>query len=346
VARKPLKPAGYTYLAERISAGGQLGRLTGRWNDPPRYGILDITSSPEGTVWVGGGFGCLAITTDHVSEYAPAVARFAWLNGKVWARQPASTRLVVDMDHNQTAQVPIEPGYAIRTAPNNALWINHWSQLGVWRTMDGTAWESVPGLESYHIEDFWFDVMGNVWLTATAQHALLCLREQSIMRIPLPPHRYVTPQSITTMLVANDGLLWVGTNTAGLWQWNGSTWTRAKQARDHTQTGIAGHRIFAICQDARERLWIGTNEGVSTLLDGVWYTMFVAPHPPDEQGTLTFLHTPYTIYTLRHTADGRLWCGSVYGDVFWFDTTQDTYPAHPSELTKPGELDTFGLILL
>ncbi|MCP4150890.1 MAG: hypothetical protein GY757_24300, partial [bacterium] len=79
---------------------------------------------------------------------------------------------------------------------------------------------------------------------------------------------------IRTLLEDRGGNLWIGTNGGGLSCLNNGKLTTYSQKGDNSSSskGFANDMVWALCEDHRHRLWIGTDEGLSCMEPGKFTT--------------------------------------------------------------------------
>ena len=138
---------------------------------------------------------------------------------------------------------------------------------------------------------------------------------------------------VISLVADQDNILWVGTSTNGLIQFDRST----KVQRAHTPLpnlpwGISGSTIFEIYRDGEGLLWLGTNG------DGVQY---FDPRSPFKY----YYHQPHDNYSLSNNSvrsiltdkSGNLWVGT-YGGLDRFNQANQSvrhYNAHNTHAGGP-----------
>lgn len=108
------------------------------------------------------------------------------------------------------------------------------------------------------------------------------------------------PNYIVALEVANDGRVWAGTWGGGLTIWDGQKWTNYSTAE-----GLPGNHVFMLHQDAKGRMWIGTNRGLAKWDNGKVSVMTT------KDGLFAD-----NIFSMTSQADGGLWVGSYGGVAF------------------------------
>lgn len=106
------------------------------------------------------------------------------------------------------------------------------------------------------------------------------------------------PNYIIALTVDEDGTVWAGTWGGGLAHYDGKEWSNTT-----TVEGLPGNHVFMLHRDQKNRLWIGTNNGLALKEGNTFRTMKV------EDGLFS-----NTVFSMATTADGGMWVGS-YGGV-------------------------------
>jgi ligand-binding sensor domain-containing protein len=106
------------------------------------------------------------------------------------------------------------------------------------------------------------------------------------------------PNYIISLAVDADGTVWAGTWGGGLTHFDGEKWSNLT-----TADGLPGNHVFMLHRDHRDRIWIGTNNGLAVKEGNGYRVMRV------EEGLFN-----NTVFSMASTPDGGLWVGS-YGGV-------------------------------
>ncbi len=108
---------------------------------------------------------------------------------------------------------------------------------------------------------------GTLWVGTRL--GLCRLENQSFVSVDLPvsnaeasPSRSPSPL-IWSLLVDQQGKLWVGTDGAGVYQYNGNRFTSMT-----TRQGLAGNHVACLFQDRKGCMWFGFVEGGVSSYDG------------------------------------------------------------------------------
>lgn len=216
--------------------------------------VSAITVASDGTVWVGtrnGSVSCFDGETwttytedDGLADYwvvAIAVAQ----DGAVWVAARGVSRFDGETWTTYTKEVGLADGNltTVAVAPDGAVWVG----TGI-VAFSGTHW---VGMGNDDVGVSRFD--GETWITYTKDDGL-------------------ADGDLTTIAVAADGAVWVGTSrwTGYTWEdsisrFDGETWTT--YAKDG---GLAGNDIYAIALAPDGALWVVTSGGVSRFDGETW----------------------------------------------------------------------------
>ena len=139
----------------------------------------------------------------------------------------------------------------------------------------------------------------------------------------------VSDVDVRSLYEAEDGALWVATNTGGLNRRDPRT---GEFKQFHHASGdprsLSDESVYGVGQDAAGRLWVGTQRGLNRLdADGRGFTRFF-----HDRGTQASLAHDW-VYTLHLGPSKQLWIGTVGGGIDrWNDAS--------------GSFDHFGLAQL
>jgi ligand-binding sensor domain-containing protein len=231
----------------------------------PHGAINDIAQTPDGYLWIASEQGLIRFdgVQFRLTRHQTGLGS---LSGVLGLAPEPDGDLWVRLDnltllryHNGTLQDPIEKG----------------QRSTIFSIGRGTKGEMIAALGQQGIFSFSGGQLNPV------------LAAQGIPRTP-----------VLAMARTGDGLYWLGTRGAGLFQLrNGST----RQLLD----GLPDPKVNCLLADGPKNLWIGTDNG-AVLWNGTALTPQPALSPLKNQQVLA----------LAKDRDGNLWLGTDAGDVF------------------------------
>ncbi len=136
---------------------------------------------------------------------------------------------------------------------------------------------------------------GRIWIATTAGLDRLDPRTRRV--------EHFQQNRARGLLVDRIGGLWVGTRD-GLLRWRG-------EGRGFERVGFAGEFVTKLFEDARGRIWIGTEKHGAAVLDpGSGAVKRFAPQPADPNGL-----SHYWVYGFAPGAPGEIWIGTFGGGI-------------------------------
>ena len=121
----------------------------------------------------------------------------------------------------------------------------------------------------------------------------------------------VSDLDIRALYEANDGALWVSTNTGGLNRRDPNTGEFTQFHHDSTDPrSLSNQSVYEVAEDAEGRIWAGTQHGLNRLeADGRSFARFF--HASGDAASLA--HD--WVYALHRGVSGQLWIGTVGGGI-------------------------------
>lgn len=156
------------------------------------------------------------------------------------------------------------------------------------------------------------DREGNLWV-GTGGGGLAVLR-RGVIQTVAPPDEW-QGRAVLSVHAGRENRLWVGTEGAGLYQFQGS-WRRFAG-----EVGINVPYVWAVLEDARDRLWIGTWNGLQ-VRQGEQFVSVPGLETQSEHVT-----------ALLPARDGGLWLGTGAG-LIRFDAGKQAWPDGKENPTK------------
>ena len=112
-----------------------------------------------------------------------------------------------------------------------------------------------------------------------------------------PPTPEIKSASITTLCVAADGTLWIGTDNAGVVRWRDGRFSAFAE-----KDGPAGRNIHAIYQARNQAIWIASTQGLHRFQDGRFQTYTT------KQGLFSD-----DVWAICEDSGGNIWAGTSQG---------------------------------
>jgi signal transduction histidine kinase/ligand-binding sensor domain-containing protein len=145
---------------------------------------------------------------------------------------------------------------------------------------------------------------------------------QAAAFLPDPGQRgFVSDVDVRSLFEADDGALWVSTNTGGLNRRDPRT---GLFEQFHHASGdprsLSDESVYGVGQDAQGRLWVGTQKGLNRLdADGRGFTRYFH----DRETPASLAHD--WVYTLHLGPSKQLWIGTVGGGVDRWNETAGSF---------------------
>lgn len=198
------------------------------------------------------------------------------------------------------------------------------------------------GLDAMVVTSMLFDRDGLLWVGSREGLYRYDGYQASAFLPDLERPGHVSDVDVRSLYEADDGALWVATNTGGLNRRDPATGRFTQFHHDSRDPrSLSDESVYCIGQDADGAVWIGTQSGLNRL-------------DPDGRGFTRFYHdrgdTPRIsdnwVYTLYRGPSGTLWIGTVGGGVDRWDAAAKTFENFPLAKLTGGHAeldDVFGL---
>ena len=126
---------------------------------------------------------------------------------------------------------------------------------------------------------------------------------------------------VRALYQADDGALWISTNTGGLNRRDPGTGTFDQFHHDSTaEDSLSDESVYGIAEDAESRLWVGTQRGLNRLdRDGRVFQRYF--HEPGRADSLA----NDWVYALHRGPTGTLWVATVGGGLGRWAGTGDRF---------------------
>ncbi len=171
-----------------------------------------------------------------------------------------------------------------------------------------------PASLSYdRVEGLAEDAGGRIWIATTAGLDRLDPRTRRVehFRHDARDSRSLAEDRVRGVLVDRSGVLWVGTRD-GLQRWAGEG-----KGFERVAPELTGENVVRLHEDARGRIWIGTEEHGAAVFDPRDGSLHrLAPRPVDPNGL-----SHYWVYGFAEGAAGEMWVATFGGGIDIVDTT-------------------------
>jgi signal transduction histidine kinase len=199
--------------------------------EPYRNSINDIAESPDGTIWVGTGYG--------LGKYNPVSDDFTWLT-----RDDGLTNAGI---------INIQPD------ENGNLWISTYG--GGVNYYDGKSFSSVTmkdGLSTNVIMSAYYSP-NQKKLFIGSEFGVSSIKNNRVSHISIPG---IENTSVISIQPLRDSLLLIGTGGAGFVVYNPGT---KFIKRITTHQGLSSDFIYFVAADDKEYIWVGTEKGINRI---------------------------------------------------------------------------------
>lgn len=260
----------------------------------------------QGKLWVGthGGLNLLCpvkvtvLSHNEGLDYGAVQGLAEIKPGIAWAVQPDG---IYQWDGKTFRRLllgqlsPQEPSViTLLAARDNSCWVAGIHGLLHFKNLLAAEEEgATPALTNLNVSALAEDSNGAIW-AGTREGALWHLDAGHWHELNNSPQRH----SITAIVPAGDGDLWVGTEGDGLYRVTGESYDRCQKV-----SGLPGAWVRTLYLDREGELWIGTDgDGLSRLKDGVISTFTTREGLPDN-----------TVSQILADEEGNLWLGGDRG---------------------------------
>ena len=263
--------------------GGGLSLLdeaTGKWtnyNVPNGMGdafVYDVVESKNGDIWIATWSGMNRVRGGDLAD------RSKWDLYTV---------------ENTAGGLPNDWVYGLAEGKNGEMWLA--TEGGMARFADGKweNWNHSKGIGvSYDIVKSSIEFKNDPG-KASVHHAKQ-KQEMGLEGVDVA----FNPNYIVALEVDRDGKVWAGTWGGGLAVYDGNAWKNYSSV-----DGLPGNHIFALHQDAKGVMWIGTSKGLSRWDAGKFVNITTQDGLYDNN-----------VFSMATTPDGGKWVGSFGGVAF------------------------------
>ncbi len=123
-----------------------------------------------------------------------------------------------------------------------------------------------------------------------------------------------------------DGNMWFGTNSHGLYRFNGKTFTNFNKGN-----GFYSNRVSAIIEDKEGNIWFGTDNGLCNYDGAHVFNQIVIPQSDTSSSWLDSVYpilNPNAISCLLQDSVGNMWLGTYGAGAYRYDCSTWTQFLH------------------
>jgi len=302
------------------SSGDVVRTFSGKEGMRNSYAFI-VRPDPEGRLWMGTNGGGLSIWQDPAPDaakghpQAQTVKNYLPKNGlaDLWvydvAFTPEATWLATWDGVNRISGSRLDDKsawttynvadglanpwvYAIQIAKDGAVWFG--TEGGLSRLRDGnwTSWRHADGMGAENPGGLKTNEKSGFGSTRPGEHS------HDLTTLDSSGSETYNANYVFSLLLEQDGALWIGTWGAGLSRFDGDK----KFVNYTSKDGLAGNVVYAIAKGPDGVLWLGTNHGLSRFDGSHWQTI------TREQGLLGD-----DIYAVTVDSDNVVWVGQKGG---------------------------------
>ncbi|MDJ0878635.1 MAG: two-component regulator propeller domain-containing protein [Halieaceae bacterium] len=179
------------------------------------------------------------------------------------------------------------------------------------------------------------DVQGYIWLGTQEG-----LNRWDGNELRLYEHVHNDPYTVSdnyiwSIMVADDGTLWLGTDAGGLNRYNreNDTFTHFRHAADDA-TSLSNDRVRVVYQDRLGNIWVGTDGGGLNLLNAESRTFQRFQHDPADPNSLP----SDSVLAMLEDRDGNFWIGTSGGGLARMDRDSGRFERFTHDANDPASL--------
>ena len=309
--------------------------------------IYAIEEDKNRCIWVGGQKG-LSVYNVLTSKFSRV--RYTSLSGSLESLQDNVHLLkavndgciLVATQHN--GLLVFENGTAIGLqVPLNGQHSGNYDVTGLEQSPDHHVWVFVQheGLFSYdptqkkllpvnssiqQVNSLKTDRKGRLWLANDVGLFLYDPKSNSYSGNFMP-----AKAKVVTLCPDKQGVLWIGSDGAGLWSLRGNSPLASPLTRNDGRPLINSNSAFTIYEDAEERKWIGTLRGGINIIDPSALPFGKVVYEPSAGGNLV----DNFILSFCEDAKGNVWIGTDGAGLRYWDRAKNSYQCFRHTASEP-----------
>ncbi|MBT8066332.1 MAG: diguanylate cyclase [Gammaproteobacteria bacterium] len=256
--------------------------------------VRDLDMADDGTLWIatdGGGVSRWDPATDKIST-------FRYVEGDTDSLSTDKIRTIL-VDNNGFVWIGTYDSGLDRLHIASGE-VTHYGGQDV----DDTS------LNSNEIFALELDDKGSLWIGGNRGLHRLDLATGEFSRIALD-HAGSKEVSVRSLELTHDGALWVGTESAALFEFNPADGTAEHYAHDaEDPASLSGGEVFSIFEDDGRRLWVGTGGGLN-LIDRFSDEITIYRNDPTNPNSVS----ADNVFTIFQDQGGLMWFGTLTGGL-------------------------------
>jgi len=133
------------------------------------------------------------------------------------------------------------------------------------------------------------------------------------------PKDYTSADIVTSSLIDNNGNLWFGTSTEGLYKYDGEKFSNFNE-----KNGLCTNQIWDILEDDKGIIWLATNKGLCKY-NGKVFTQISLPYIDTSSEWYQNIYptvNPNQANSIIQDKNGIFWIGTSGGGAYRYDGTQ------------------------
>jgi len=255
------------------------------WNPPPGERLLDsrvfsLLGARDGSLWIGTGYSISHWKEGGLVNYPQLSGRIEALvedsEGSIWLARTQATDGMGPVCRIKDEQlrcfgvaegIPFPLAIHLEKSDSGELWVGGYSELSRWKPGSHTTYfaNTLRRPETFaSLRAIVRGADGSIWAVIDQSGPVLQLEhfENGSWARRVFPGIPIHTSNVTTLFVARDNSLWIGTADHGIFRALGNE-------VDHfgSTDGLSSDAVGRIYQDAEGTLWVVTAEGIDNFRD-------------------------------------------------------------------------------
>ncbi|GAB3014283.1 two-component regulator propeller domain-containing protein [Niabella terrae] len=299
----------------------------------PSYSVLSITQDNTGFMWIGTSAGLCRFDGKRFKTYRAdafvagglsannITSLYTDSHGRLWVGTIYTPNLY---DSYNDRFIPIKINgtglgnvFCFYEDSRGAVWIG--TNTGLYKMNPRHPGTTVvfpvkgnhEGISGHLVRAISEDKSGQIWVGTENGLTRIRQRHDSLFQFISFRLDSTRTTAITALAWGSDGQLWIGTQNRGLYAFHPpSQRFTSFYSRPADPAGLINNNIRCISADRQQRLWIGTQEGIS-LLYPLTRRFVNLSHKASEDKSLS----QNSIYSIYQDRNGSVWVGTYFGGL-------------------------------